>query len=115
MSHKAYKQIKTFSAPTTGAVLHLVDEAEYLNFLSFHVLCTTVGGSVNVDLTVEQSNDPSDSASWKATSITKNYNAAASNNDLLEVAWASAKAYRLVLTIAAGTVSTLKVMVCGKG
>lgn len=117
MSSTTIENDKTVLTPATLDILVTLNEVQRINFLNFQIISTLSGGSVNVTFTLECTNDPNTASSWKPlpTPVSKSYSIAGSNNDMLEVAWATAKAYRLKVTITAGSVDSVRVITMGKG
>lgn len=111
MSYKGYKKTFEGGATLTGVVMATVD-AELLNWLSFQIRPVLAGASVNIDFTIEESND---GENWVVTSVTKNYNSSGTKNDMLSIQQATSRHYRLKNTITAGTISSYNVHVIGKG
>lgn len=113
MSHKNFKKTFQGTATPTGTVIAKVD-AEMLNWLSFQMKPVLTGGSVNVTLTLEESNEDLD-ASYIPTLTLKNHVTAGAKNDMLTVSQATSRFYRLKATIAAGAIASFDVIAIGKG
>lgn len=111
MSYKGHKKTFEGASAIDGDQLAIVD-AELLNWLSFQILATLAGGTVDIDFTVEESND---GTNWIATSATKNYTAAGAQNDILAVSQATSRFYRVIVDITNGTVGGWQVVAIGKG
>ena len=113
MSYKHFHKTFLLETVVNGSVVAEVDAGQ-LNWLSFQVKPVVTGGTPDVDVTIEESNEDVDS-SYIATAKTVNYVAAGAKNALLSIEQATSRFYRISVDIVAGGVSAIEVIVCGKG